>query len=135
MRITAEKFALIQPHLPVQRGNVEIDNLRVINAILYVCEHSCKWRGLPQSFGNWHTIYTRFNRWAKNGVLERIFAALQEEQIISIDLETISLDSTIIKVHPDGTGALKKTDHNLSGSRKVGGQLKFIWLLVMIKQP
>jgi transposase len=135
MRITAEQFALIQPHLPVQRGNVEIDNLRVINAILYVCEHSCKWRGLPQSFGNWHTIYTRFNRWAKNGVLERIFAALQEEQIISIDLETISLDSTIIKVHPDGTGALKKTDHNLSGSRKVGGQLKFIWLLVMIKQP
>ena len=107
MRITAEQFALIQPHLPVQRGNVEIDNLRVINAILYVCEHSCKWRGLPQSFGNWHTIYTRFNRWAKNGVLERIFAALQEEQIISIDLETISLDSVLPHLKPENPFAGK----------------------------
>ena len=109
MEISEKQYELIAPHLPKQRGNVSVDNIQVINAILYIAEQSCKWRGLPEKFGNWHTIYTRFNRWAKSGVLERVFAALQEEQLITVDLTSVSLDSTIIKVHPDGTGALKKT--------------------------
>ena len=50
-----------------QRGNVSLSNLQVLNAILYVAEHGCKWRGLPKRFGNWHTIYTRMNRWSKTG--------------------------------------------------------------------
>jgi hypothetical protein len=41
--------------------------LQAVNAILYVAEHGCKWRGLPKRFGNWHTIYTRMNRWTKAG--------------------------------------------------------------------
>ena len=31
-------------------------NLQVVSAMLYVAEQGCKWRGLPQRFGNWHTI-------------------------------------------------------------------------------
>ena len=38
-----------------------------------MAEHGCKWRGLPKRFGNWHTIYTRMNRWSKSGALDRIF--------------------------------------------------------------
>jgi len=91
-----------------QRGNVSHSNLQVLNAILYVAEHGCKWRGLPKRFGNWHTIYTRMNRWAKSGVLGRVFGQLQHQQIIRIRIEAVSLDSTSIKLHPDGTGALKK---------------------------
>lgn len=65
MEINAMQFTRIEPFLPVQRGNVTVTNLQVVNAILYVAEHGCKWRGLPKHFGNWHTIYTRMNRWAK----------------------------------------------------------------------
>jgi transposase len=36
-----------------------MSNLNVLNAIPYVAEHGCKWRGLPKRFGNWHTTYTR----------------------------------------------------------------------------
>ena len=54
----------------------------------------------------WHTVYTRMNRWSKNGVLDRVFEHLQREQIVRSKLEAVSLDSTIVKVHPDGTGAL-----------------------------
>jgi transposase len=79
----------------------------MLNAILHVAEHGCKWRGLPKHFGRWHTIYTRMNRWAKAGVLDRVFERLQQERIIHIKIEAVSLDSTSIKVHPDGTGALK----------------------------
>jgi transposase len=79
-----------------------------LNALLYVAEQGCKWRGLPKHFGNWHSIYVRMNRWARNGVLDRVFEKLQLEQIVRIKIEAFSLDSTIVKVHPDGTGALKK---------------------------
>ena len=109
MEITAEQYTRIKDSLPVQRGNVRLTNLQVLNAILYVAEHGCKWRGLPKRFGRWHTIYMRMNRWAKNGVLARVFERLQMDQIVRIQIEALSLDSTSVKVHPDGTGALKKT--------------------------
>lgn len=128
MEITAEQFKRIECHLPRQRGNVSHQNLAVINAILYVAENGCKWRALPKRFGSWHTIYTRMNRWAKAGVLDRLFEKMQEEQLIRIKIEAVSLDSTIIKVHPDGTGALKKTGRKPSANAGVDGAPRFIWL-------
>ena len=121
MRLTEEAYEVIRPLLPVQRGNVRIANLDVINAVLYVAENGCKWRALPARFGNWHTIYTRMSRWAKSGVLERAFEQLQQAQVVQIKIEAVSLDSTSVKVHPDGTGAPKKTVRRLSASPVVGG--------------
>ena len=121
--------------MPKQRGNVSHTNLLVLNAILYVAEHGCKWRGLPKWFGNWHTIYTRMNRWSKNGVLDRVFEHLQHAQIVRIKIEAVSLDSTVIKVHPDGTGALKKTALKPSASRAGDGPPRFIWLPRMLERP
>ena len=69
MEIAAEQYEKIEDDLPIQRGNVKLQNLQVVNAILYVAEQGCKWRGHPTRFGNWHTVYTRINRWAKSGVL------------------------------------------------------------------
>src|SRR3989442_1617959 len=121
MEITHAQNQQIESCLPLQRGNVSLSNLQVINAMLYVAEHGCKWRGLPKRFGNWHTIYTRMRRWEKAGVLDKMFAELQREQVVRIKIEAVSLDSTSIKVHPDGTGALKKTDRNPSASPEVDG--------------
>ena len=56
------------------------------------------------------------NRWSKNGVLGRVFAALQTEGIIQINVEAVCLDSTSVRVHSDGTGALKKRK---AGDRKI----------------
>lgn len=100
MEITAEEYEKIKDSLPVQRGNVRLSNLVVLNALLYVAEHGCKSWGLPKHFGNWHSIYVRMNRWAKNGVLDRVFEKLQLEQIVRIRIEALSLDSTIVKVQP-----------------------------------
>ena len=134
MEITKTQFEQIERCLPRQRGNVTLPNLDVINAILYVAEHGCKWRGLPRRFGNWHTIYTRMNRWAKSGVLDRVFEELQQGQVVRIRIEAVSLDSTIVKVHPDGTGALKKTVLNRLGNRAAAGQPRFIWLPQMLER-
>jgi transposase len=48
MEITEEQYARIQDSLPVQRGNMSLSNLQFLNAVLYVAEHGCKWRGLPK---------------------------------------------------------------------------------------
>jgi transposase len=135
MEITQEQFSRIEEFLPVQRGNVSLSNLQVVNAILFVAENGSKWRSLPKRFGNWHTIYTRMNRWAKAGVLDRLFEELQHQQLVRIRIEAVSLDSTIVKVHPDGTGALKKTALKPSASPGPDGAPKFIWLPRMLGAP
>src|ERR1700676_3321458 len=89
MEISEAQYRLIEHCLPTQRGNVSLSNLRVLNAILFVAEQGCKWRGLPRRFGNWHTIYTRMNRWSKSGVLDRVFAQLQHAQIVRIKIEAV----------------------------------------------
>lgn len=45
-QLTAEQFELIEHVLPTQRGNVRIDKLTLLNAILYVAINGCTWRGL-----------------------------------------------------------------------------------------
>jgi transposase len=127
MEITNEQYKKIEKYLPRQRGNVSMSNLQLINAILYVTENGCKWRALPQTYGNWHTIYVRMNRWSKSGVLQRVFEALQIEGIIKIKVEAVCLDSTTVKVHPNGTGALKKEESKLSEDLVEDSQRKFIW--------
>jgi transposase len=134
VELTAEHVAQVEQYLPLQRGNVALTNLQVLNAILYVAENGCKWRALPKRFGNWHTIYTRLNRWSKNGTLERVFEQLQLAQVIRLKIEAMSLDSTSVKVHPDGTGALKKTDRKRSGNLEEDGRPKFIWLPRMLER-
>ena len=78
MQITQEQCEKIAKHLPIQRGNVTMSNLQLINAILYVAENGCKWRALPKSYGNWHIIYVRMNRWSKNGVFSRVFTPCKQ---------------------------------------------------------
>jgi len=128
MKLTESQYERIKDILPRQRGNVRQSSLDVLNAILYVAENGCKWRALPKEFGNWNTIYVRLSRWARNGVLDRVFEALQKERLLKMKIEVTSLDSTIVKVHPDGTGALKKPVRSLSANPEADGQPKFIWL-------
>ena len=72
-------------------------------------EHGGKWRGLPEQFGPWGTIYQRWYRWNHRGLLAVVFQYLQEAGLMLVESEVIALDSTSVKVHPDGTGASKNT--------------------------
>jgi transposase len=135
MELTKEHLKRIEDSLPVERGNVSVGVLMFLNAVLYVAENGCKWRRLPERFGNWHTIYTRMNRWSKSGVWDRVFARLQQEGLVMLELKVVSLDSTSAKVHPDGTGAEKKTVRRRSANREEAGIPKFIWLPRMMSAP
>ena len=75
------------------------------------------------------------NRWAKASVLDRVFAQLQRPDLVRVRVEVMSLDSTIVKVHPDGTGALEQTVPKPSGSHAGAGAPRFIGLPRMLEAP
>ena len=135
MELTEADLKRIGDCLPVERGHVSVEVLTFLNAVLYVAENGCKWRRLPEHYGNWHTIYTRMNRWSKSGVWDRVFARLQQEGLVLVELKVVSLDSTSVKVHPDGTGAEKKTARKRSANRAEAGTPRFIWWRRMMSAP
>ena len=94
MNLNENQCRQIEKLLPIQRGNVKIDNRRRLAALIYRLENGCSWRALPQPFGPWHVIYVRLNRWAKTGGLSAT--------------KVCALDSTAAKLHPDAHGARKK---------------------------
>ena len=111
MELTENQYLKIADVLPVQRGNVKIPNRTFLNALIYRLENGCNRCSLPATFGDWHVIYVRMNRWSCNGVLERVYTALTKEEGLEglLDMRVCALDSTAVKVHPDAHGARKKT--------------------------
>lgn len=74
----------------------------MLNGIIYWLNTGVPWRDLPERFGPWQSVYTRFSHWTKQGVWETIFTALIEQDIV--EETTLMLDSTTIKVHQHGSG-------------------------------
>jgi len=135
MRLTEKQYEQISECFPKHRKPAKTGNLDVLNAVLYVIENGCKWRRLPKEYGDWHVICVRINRWIKSGVPEKAFLSLQQKGIIRINVNIVSLDSTSIKVHPDGMGALKKAESNPLEDRVEAGTPNFIWSPHLIETP
>ena len=135
--ITLDRFMRIAHLLPRQRGNVAVDNYTFVNALLWMCRTGAPWRDLPDCYGKWITVYQRFNRWSRNGAIERLSAALQEERIIAVEVRVPAMDSTSVKVHqhagrrdppvgrivrPGAGRAAQEEPHGPMGLRQAGVQ-------------
>jgi len=83
-----------------------------LEGILYRMRTGCPWRDVPESFGDWSTIYRRFNLWSKNGVLMRVFSALRYEP----DLEWEFIDASTVKAHQHNTGARTEDNEGIGKS-------------------
>lgn len=68
----------------------------------------------------WHSIYIKFNRWSKNGTIQRIFDEIQKSNMIDIRSDVLCVDSAGIKIHPDVIGARKSSGEQSIGRSKVG---------------
>jgi transposase len=80
------------------------DNRLFIDAVLYRYRAGIAWRDLPERFGDFRVVHTRFSRWAKSGVWEKLFKRLAEDA----DNEYALIDSTIVRAHQHSAGARKK---------------------------
>ena len=80
--LTDAQWELIQPLLPPQRprtGRPALDHRLIVNAILWLTRTGAPWRDLPERYGSWKTVYSRFRRWSEQGIWDQVFAALLEE--------------------------------------------------------
>ena len=96
---------LFPPERKPQGGRPGKSNREMINAILYWLNTGVPWRDLPERFGPWQSVYSRFRAWTKGGVWEQILLALIEQDLV--DKTTLMLDSTTVKVHQHASGAKK----------------------------
>jgi len=102
-----DQWARMEALLPGRVGHVggtARDNRLFVEAVLYRYRAGIPWRDLPERFGPWKAVHTRFSRWAASGVWGRVFAALSADG----DNEYAMLDSTIVRAHQHSAGARKK---------------------------
>ena len=90
------------------------DNRLFVEAVLYRYRAGIPWRDLPERFGAWKVVHTRWSRWSKGGVWEGIFKALSADA----DNEYAMIDSTIVRAHQHSAGAHKKMAGKRSGAAK-----------------
>ena len=102
--LTDAEWRVIEPLLPPHGlGRTRVDDRRVLDAIFYILRTGAPWRDLPERFGNWNTIYKNFNRWAAQGVWERVLERTQSMAQQAGELDWVaSIDSTIVRVHQHG---------------------------------
>jgi transposase len=98
-----ERIKDLLPGRPGQPGWTAKDNRLFVDAVLWIAKTGAPWRDLPERFGNWNSVWRRFDRWSRKGTWRRVFVALQDP-----DLEWLILDSTVIRAHPHAAGAKKK---------------------------
>ena len=79
----------------------------VVNGILWKLRTGAPWRDLPERYGPWESVYTRFRRWRLAGVWDRVLAAVQTQADAEgkLDWRVQYMDGTVIRAHQHAAGA------------------------------
>lgn len=102
-----DQWDRIENLLPGRMDTVGVtakDNRLFVEAVLYRYRAGIPWRDLPERFGAWKAVHTRFSRWAESGVWKSLFKQLAADA----DNEYAMIDSTIVRAHQHSAGAKKK---------------------------
>lgn len=102
--LSDEQWERLEPHLPARPsdpGRSGEDDRLFFNAVIWIAKTGAPWRDLPERFGNWNSVFKRYNRWCKRNVWQRLLEVLGGEP----DLEYLLLDSTTVRAHQHAAGA------------------------------
>jgi transposase len=95
---------------------------RFMEAIYWMSRTGAQWRELPEEYGNWNTVYVRFNEWSKKNIWRDFLTFCIQEP----DLEWFSIDATILRAHPCAAGYKRgKQAEEALGRSKGGFTCKF----------
>ena len=106
--VSDAEWERLQPLLPPRKaGAPRKDDRLVVNGILWKLTTGVPWRDLPERYGPWPSVYTRFRRWTKAGVWDQIFAAVQRQADAAgqLDWTVHFVDGTVIRAHQHAAGA------------------------------
>jgi transposase len=76
-------------------GRTGVDNRLFVNGVLWVLRSGAHWHDLPERYGKWKSVHTRFSRWAKAGVWERVFKVLTADR----KNEYLMIDTILVRAH------------------------------------
>ena len=94
--ITDQVWDRLQPHLPGM----------FLDAVFWNLRTGAPWRDLPPDYGDWKNTHRRFCRWRDRGIWADLLDQVIDDPDLGPDLEWLMIDSTHIKLHPHGTGAV-----------------------------
>lgn len=110
--LTDEEWMILEPYLPprLSGGRPRLDHRPIMNGILYLMATGVAWRDLPERYGHWQSVYSRFRLWVQTGVWERIIGAMQSELDHQgrINWAHFAIDGSNIRAHKAAAGARKK---------------------------
>ena len=86
-----------------QKGRPRNEDRPILNGILWIVRSGAAWRDLPERYGAWSTVYSRFVQWQEEGLFDAILKELSEEA----DFQDMSIDSSTVKAHQASAGAKK----------------------------
>ena len=110
--LTNEQWERLKTLLPSQKphtGRPASDHRTMANGILWVLRTGAPWRDLPERYGPWTSVYSRFRRWKEAGVWDRVLSELQTQGDIlgELDWEIHFVDGSIVRAHQHAAGAKK----------------------------
>lgn len=108
-----ERIRSLLPPDEGQGGRQRLPNRAVVNAILWVLKSGAPWRDLPKKYPSWKSVHTRFLRWSKREVWNRVLEALSVDD----DDEFAIIDASIVRAHQDATGGRKGGTECIGRSR------------------
>jgi transposase len=105
--VTNAEWDLIEPFLPVAAtGPLPRRARDQFNGVLWRFRTGSGWREVPERYGPWSTVYSRFRTWALAGVFQNLMDGLITEAAKrgQVGLELVSVDSTIVRAHQESSG-------------------------------
>ncbi|MFI0928356.1 IS5 family transposase [Streptomyces sp. NPDC021012] len=117
------EWEFVRPLLPVSlRGRKRRDDRRVLNGIVWKFRTGTAWRDVPDRYGPWATLHTRFRRWAADGTFDRMLRTAQAKADAAGDIDwLVSVDSTVVRAHQHAAGARKGGLRDPALGRSRGG--------------
>lgn len=103
--LTKAQMRRIEPYFPLSHGVPRVDDQRIITGIIFVIRNGLRWCDARKEYGPHKTIYNRFIRWSRLGIVNRIFAALSAKAGKS---DRLMIDATHLKAHRTEASLLKK---------------------------
>ncbi|MGN2364008.1 IS5 family transposase [Streptomyces luridiscabiei] len=108
--LTDREWELLAPLIPrAVRGRPRAEDRRIINGMVYKIRTGISWRDLPERYGSWQTVYTRFRRYAIDGVFTRALRQIQTRADAAGDIDwLVQIDSTIVRAHQHAAATGRK---------------------------
>ena len=111
---------LLPPENTGKPGRPSKENRTMLNAMIWLARSGAPWRDLPERYGPWESVYSRFRKWIDAGVLDNIFRVLSLEA----ELEELSLDASIVQAHQHSAGEKKRGPSSEIGHSRGGASTK-----------